>query len=64
MNWTGVQMLNNKIYIKFFSVKIFEQPFLLESYIEKEKIKRYYQIMNFVLDFSYIITGLINNTDY
>lgn len=55
---------NNKIYIRFFSGNIFEMPNLTESFLDKAKLKKYYEIINFTLEFTYKITNLLKNTEY
>lgn len=67
-NSTGIDfeltLKNNKIYIRFFSGNIFEMPNLAESFLDKAKLKKYYEILNFTLEFTYKITNLLNNTEY
>lgn len=67
-NSTGIDfeltLKNSRIYIRFFSGNIFEMPNLTESFLDKAKLKKYYEILNFTLEFTYKITNLLNNTEY
>ena len=55
---------NNKVYIRFYSGNIFVVPDLAESYLDKEKLSKYYYIINFTFKFTYMLIDLLNNTQY